>query len=199
MEKSTDRRVRKTKAQLRTGLAKLMKEKNVNDITVKELVEEVDINRSTFYLHYTDIRNMLESVEQEMLEEIEVLIREHPIGLNENTFLFIADLFSIMETNKDLCAALIGPTGDMAFIYKIEKIIRENSMKALTPYFPTALDDLKYSYDFCLNGSFGLVKSWLLNNGSETPEHMAKLTYHMVMNSMQAFNNPILEKRKSRQ
>ena len=148
MEKRTDRRVRKTKAQLRAGLASLMKEKNVNDITVKELVEAVDINRSTFYLHYTDIRNMLESVEHEMLEEIEDLIRDHPIGLNENTFLFIADLFSILETNKDLCAALIGPTGDMAFIYKIEKIIRENSMKALTPYFPTALDDLKYSYDF---------------------------------------------------
>lgn len=133
MEKRTDRRVRKTKAQLRAGLASLMKEKNVNDITVKELVEAVDINRSTFYLHYTDIRNMLESVEHEMLEEIENLIRDHPIGLNENTFLFIADLFSILETNKDLCAALIGPTGDMAFIYKIEKIIRENSMKALTP------------------------------------------------------------------
>lgn len=191
MEKRTDRRVRKTKAQLRAGLASLMKEKNVNDITVKELVEAVDINRSTFYLHYTDIRNMLESVEHEMLEEIENLIRDHPIGLNENTFLFIADLFSILETNKDLCAALIGPTGDMAFIYKIEKIIRENSMKALTPYFPTALDDLKYSYDFYLNGCFGLVKSWLLNNGSETPEHMAKLTYHMVMNSMQAFYNHI--------
>lgn len=198
MEKRTDRRVRKTKAQLRAGLASLMKEKNVNDITVKELVEAVDINRSTFYLHYTDIRNMLESVEHEMLEEIEDLIRDHPIGLNENTFLFIADLFSILETNKDLCAALIGPTGDMAFIYKIEKIIRENSMKALTPYFPTALDDLKYSYDFCLNGFFGLVKSWLLNNGSETPEHMAKLTYHMVMNSMQAFYNHIPEKRRPR-
>ena len=198
MEKRTDRRVRKTKAQLRAGLASLMKEKNVNDITVKELVEAVDINRSTFYLHYTDIRNMLESVEHEILEEIEDLIRDHPIGLNENTFLFIADLFSILETNKDLCAALIGPTGDMAFIYKIEKIIRENSMKALTPYFPTALDDLKYSYDFCLNGCFGLVKSWLLNNGSETPEHMAKLTYHMVMNSMQAFYNHIPEKRRPR-
>ena len=74
MEKRTDRRVRKTKAQLRAGLASLMKEKNVNDITVKELVEAVDINRSTFYLHYTDIRNMLESVEHEMLEEIENLI-----------------------------------------------------------------------------------------------------------------------------
>ena len=54
MEKKTDRRVRKTKNQLRTGLARLMKKKNIGQITVKELVDDVDINRSTFYLHYSD-------------------------------------------------------------------------------------------------------------------------------------------------
>ena len=59
MKEKTDRRIRKTKAQLRAGLAKLMQEKSIKEITVKELVEEVDINRSTFYLHYTDIFNML--------------------------------------------------------------------------------------------------------------------------------------------
>ena len=52
MQKKTDRRVRKTKTQLRNGLAMLMKEKSVGEITVKELVDQVDINRSTFYLHY---------------------------------------------------------------------------------------------------------------------------------------------------
>ena len=41
MEKKTDRRVRKTKNQLRTGLARLMKKKNIGQITVKELVEDV--------------------------------------------------------------------------------------------------------------------------------------------------------------
>lgn len=187
MEKRTDRRVRKTKAQLREGLAKLMREKSVNEITVKELVEEVDINRSTFYLHYTDIRNLLEVIEEELLKEIEDMIQAHPIGLNENTFLFLMDIFSILAENKDICTALIGPHGDTAFIYKIEAILTENSIAALKPYFPTALDDLKYSYDFCLNGCYGLVKSWLLNNGSESPKHMAQLTYHMVMNCMQAF------------
>ena len=55
MAEKVDRRVRKTKAQLRRGLARLMQEKSINEITVKELVDEVDINRSTFYLHYTDI------------------------------------------------------------------------------------------------------------------------------------------------
>ena len=52
MSKNMDRRVRKTKAQLRQGLAELLKEKRLKEITVKEIVEKVDINSSTFYLHY---------------------------------------------------------------------------------------------------------------------------------------------------
>lgn len=61
MNQKIDRRVRKTKAQLRAGLTKLMCEKSVKEITVKELVDEIDINRSTFYLHYTDINQLLEA------------------------------------------------------------------------------------------------------------------------------------------
>ena len=36
MQKKTDRRVRKTKSQLRKGLAHLMKEKSIGEITVKD-------------------------------------------------------------------------------------------------------------------------------------------------------------------
>ena len=70
MAEKVDRRVRKTKAQLRAGLARLMQKKSIKEITVKELVDEVDINRSTFYLHYSDIYQMLESVENELMDEI---------------------------------------------------------------------------------------------------------------------------------
>ena len=79
MEKKTDRRVRKTKAQLRAGLAKLMQTKSIKEITVKELVDEVDINRSTFYLHYTDIYQMLESIEDELEGEINQIVNNHPV------------------------------------------------------------------------------------------------------------------------
>ena len=79
MEKKTDRRVRNTKAQLRAGLAKLMQTKSIKEITVKELVDEVDINRSTFYLHYTDIYQMLESIEDELEGEINQIVNNHPV------------------------------------------------------------------------------------------------------------------------
>lgn len=184
MAEKTDRRVRKTRAQLRAGLAKLMQNQSIKEITVKQLVDEVDINRSTFYLHYTDIYNMLDEIEQELLQAIIDAINAHPIGFNENTFPFIADMFTILVKNKDICTALIGPNGDSTFIYKIEEIIKENSMKALGHDAASSLEDLKYSYAFCLTGCVGLIKTWLSSNGNESPEHMAKLTYKMVVNSI---------------
>ena len=55
MSEKMDRRVRKTRAQMRAGLAYLMKTKSIKEITVKDLVEAADINRSTLYVHDTDI------------------------------------------------------------------------------------------------------------------------------------------------
>ena len=93
-----------------------MQEKSIKEITVKELVEEVDINRSTFYLHYTDIFNMLSTIEEELLEEIRQTIQNHPVSpFNESSFPFIEDIFQILAENKDICSALLGPNGDIAF------------------------------------------------------------------------------------
>ena len=58
MEKKSDRRIRRTKALLRHGLAQLMSEKSVNEVTDKELVVPGGPSTaSTFNLHYTDIYN----------------------------------------------------------------------------------------------------------------------------------------------
>ena len=135
MAKNMDRRVRKTRAQLRQGLAELLKEKSIKEITVKELVEKVDINRSTFYLHYTDIYDMMEKIENELTGEIEDLIHTHPVSpFNEDSFPFIEDI-----------------------------------------------------YAFCLSGCIGLVKTWLSEGSSVSPQHMAELTFKLIMNALRGF------------
>ena len=45
--KKMDRRVKKTRTLLKNGLITLMQEKSIKEITVQELVDLVDINRST--------------------------------------------------------------------------------------------------------------------------------------------------------
>ena len=86
MAEKMDRRVRKTKAQLREGLARLMQKKSIKEISVKELVDEVDINRSTFYLHYTDIYQMLQKIEEEAMQNITEVMQNHPIDPGQPGF-----------------------------------------------------------------------------------------------------------------
>lgn len=188
MEKKQDRRVRKTKAQLRAGLAKSMREKSIKEITVKELVEEVDINRSTFYLHYTDIYHMLETIENELQDEILKLIEEHPVSpFNEDSFPFVEDIFMILWENKDICSALLGPNGDMSFLSRMENLISRHSLQVLKTTFPENMDSLKYSYSFCLTGCVGVIKTWLDSDTGESPQHMAELTFRLIMNALKDF------------
>ena len=49
-----DARKRYTQMILKQSFLKLLKEKPVNKITVKELCELSQINRATFYTHYSD-------------------------------------------------------------------------------------------------------------------------------------------------
>ena len=188
MEKKVDRRVIKTRRQLKKGLAALMKEKSVNQITVKELVEEVDTNRSTFYLHFKDIQDLLREIEENMEAQIKRAIEEHPIvSGNENAFYFIEDMFRVLDEEREISKALIGPNGDMGFIHRIERIIKENSRGTLEKMFPGKKEDLKYFYAFCLSGCLGLVKVWLNEGEEKSPEEMAQMTFNMIANAKDAF------------
>ena len=69
--KKIDARVRYTQKVLKESFLKLLEEKPVNKITVKEVCELAELNRATFYAHYTDCFALLESIEDEMLEGFE--------------------------------------------------------------------------------------------------------------------------------
>ena len=64
--KKTDRRVRRTRSLLLDAFFSLLESKSYKDITVKELCDVADINRGTFYLHFKDIYDMVEQIEQEI-------------------------------------------------------------------------------------------------------------------------------------
>ena len=74
MEEKLDRRVRRTRERLNRALTELLMEKPMREITVRELTDRADVNRGTFYAHYTDLFDMLEQMENEVLAEFEALL-----------------------------------------------------------------------------------------------------------------------------
>ncbi len=183
--KKMDRRVRKTRMQLRAGLTQLMREKPIKDITVRELAQLVDINRCTFYLHYRDIYDMVEQVEQEVFDEFEALVRAHPAEelLNKPIYLLL-DLFEFFSVNSDLCAAFLGGNGDMAFFNKLILLIRDRVVEYWLKEQKKDPDQFDYYFSFLASGFIGIIREWFQRDMKETPAQMAALAEQLVLHGM---------------
>ena len=62
-----DIRVQKTEAAIKNAFLELRAQKSVEKITVKELCQRAQINKSTFYMHYADIYALSEAMQSETI------------------------------------------------------------------------------------------------------------------------------------
>lgn len=180
-----DRRVRKTKKQLRQGLTELLKEKSVKDITVRELSDLVDINRGTFYLHYKDVFDMVEQIEKEMFENFRSVLDGYSVKtLNGKPLPMIVGIFRFVKENSDMCSVLISKNGDILFINRLKDLVRERCLNDWMALFNKS-QNFEYYYSFIVSGCIGLLQSWLETGLKESPEHMASLAEQMIMTGIE--------------
>ena len=177
-----DRRVLKTRRQLRECLITLLKEKKVQDITVRELTDMADLNRGTFYLHYKDVFDLLEKTEAELQEDFNQLVCKHDaVDLKQRPSVIFNEIYSLVYDNADLIEILLGENGDLNFVNRLKQLIREKCLKDWMEVFRSgnaAAFDAFFS--FIVSGCIGLVQYWLQTGLKETPEQMAKLTEHII-------------------
>lgn len=67
--KKIDRRIKRTRQFIKRALIQLLAEKSFHAITIQDITERADINRSTFYYHYLDKEDLLQQYMDEMLNE----------------------------------------------------------------------------------------------------------------------------------
>ena len=181
-EQKVDRRVKKTKKALLNSLTKLMSEKKLNNITIKELTDLADVNRSTFYLYYKDIFDMVEQIESEMIENITKAFKK--ISKTENIYTdmlsFYTYLFENVQENAEMCKILLGPDGNYGFIEKIKKIMLKTK-----PPFDESAHKIKIHYlrPYFILGCIGILQQWIKDDFNISPKELAALTVEIIEKS----------------
>lgn len=100
----TDARVRYTVHMIQNVFLELLKEKPVAKITVKEICEHAEINRSTFYKHYQDVYDLMEKLENEAVEAFEKLLDSYV--QNETVPALVTLLTSLEKIENFFCRCL---------------------------------------------------------------------------------------------
>lgn len=189
---AVDRRVRKTKKLLKQGLITLMMEKDINDITINELVNLIDINRGTFYLHCRDLRDLLTQIQDEVMTEMNRILEKYSAeDMQTQDLPFIIDILKYIKENADLCTLLMKENGDATFLNKLKRMVEENCFENLKLFYQ---HDNPYAYSvfatFSVSGAIGIIQLWLSTGHKEPVEVVAKTLSQLIDKGLGYLNSP---------
>ncbi len=178
-----DRRVRKTKMQLRLALTSLMLEKGVNEITVREIAEKADVNRGTFYAHYKDVYDLLSQLEENVFRRIDEIggqLSDQPSEAEVYTYL--TAILKLVSDNSDIYLALVCRNGDVEFQQRLLETLKAQYLQDfLAYYYPTDAKMTDFYCSFIVSGMLAITQDWLESGQRETPEQMAKMGGDFIM------------------
>jgi len=186
-----DRRVLRTKQQIRQALIDLLAEKNEKDISVRELAQRAGINRGTFYIHYKDIHDLVEQLMDEATEKLlEVCKRHPPAQTPRASYPFLTDLFETLQSDPQLFCILLGTTGSHAYSERICVMLQENFLDDLLAVFYSAdPKQRKVASGFIVAGCLHQALQWLDSGMKELPDEMAYLTGRVIMHGIDALQS----------
>ena len=175
-EKKIDRRVRKTRRALKEALIEKLKDKPIQEITVREIADEIDINRGTFYQHYRDIYDMLSQIESELFGEFGELLYNSDKHHTHDIMSTFIGFVTLLKENRDLVLVLLGPNGDPAFVDRVKEMVREHVIDAwMRVNSSDMIQYFDYYYEFVVAGCIGLFQKWLATGAKESPEKLAQM------------------------
>ena len=171
MDTKEDRRVRKTKKALREGLAELLLEKNIQNITVRELTDKADVHRSTFYANFKDIYDLYEHLEDVVIEDLSnILAAEY----NFDTAAFFGVLFRYVADNKIVCRLIFGGNVSRSFFNRTCDLLKGSCVSCWRREYnltATAEEIEPYAH-FFLSGVLGVVGEWAASNFDRPAEEL---------------------------
>lgn len=168
--KRPDRRVRYTRQVLRMALLDLMREQPIEKITVRAVCERAEVGRATFYAHYRDAYDLLEQIENELFDQIKALLRGIPTASDQMRET-LTRIFGCIAENADLCAVLFSENGDRKFLENVMNVAYEQFISEWTG---TPAD---YLYAFAVNGSMGVIQTWVKGGMKEPARTIAELVW----------------------
>lgn len=186
MAEKTDRRVKYTKMALRQSLISLMNDKAIEKITVKDICSNADINRGTFYAHYSDPYDLLHQIEDELFQEI---LGSIETSLNTDSIaVLLSKIFETIVENKELCRVLFSDYGDKTFVKRIMFIARDRSIAEWKKMMPAVEDEqLGLLYMFYANGCVAIIQHWFENGTVESPKDLALFMEKISKSGLTAF------------
>ena len=169
-----DVRIRYTQKTIKESFYTLLREKPVEKITVRELCEKAEINRSTFYKHYHDFYDLLDKIDEEALDHFDAMLAGIEIkGLRT----ILMEVLRILKENAALFEVFQKHSGNHGFTHRLAghcfHYMEQHMPSVPTQEFSQNKQGMGYAY--LVGGAGAVIEFWLRGGCQEKPEEVADL------------------------
>ncbi|MGN1080775.1 MAG: TetR/AcrR family transcriptional regulator [Acutalibacteraceae bacterium] len=173
------------------SLIELLCKKDIQFISVKEICEKAGVNRSTFYLHYETIADLLQETIEYIQEEFEKSFTfnadEFVSGIGRmplNDLVLINDKYLIpylnfVKEHKHIYKATLNNPVSMQSESRLSELYR-HVLKPIFMRFGIPDEEQRYWLVYHINGVMAIVTEWLEGNCNETVEEMVRVIENCV-------------------
>ena len=185
-----DRRIVRSKRALRDALIALLEERGYDAFTVNDLCARADLNRGTFYNHFRDKEDLLLTLEDEVIADLDrfraplqelslpQLLRCRVSGA---PLPFLVDLFDYLREQAGFLHAVMGPGGDIRFAPRLRDAVCTDLIESIlhARYRENPTPFVSYYVAFYASAYLGVITRWLETGMAESSEEMAAIALRL--------------------
>jgi len=178
-----DRRIKRSKKILKDTFIRLLNEKSFDMITIKELVAEADVNRSTFYDHFSNKEHLLIEIMDNILEEIEnallLPVKNGEANVNfEDKDPSVVNVLKYIDHNKLYFNALMNTNLANDFNKRLYHLLIKHSRDNVEFHFKNNVQINKDIYShYAMSSLLGIINAWLKREITCTVEELSEEIY----------------------
>lgn len=176
--KKTDRRILHTKRFIRQALLELMQTRSVGEISISELCQCADINRKTFYSHYSTPEDVLNEIQDELAQG---MLKAIGNGGDESL-----ESLRFIEQNREVFKILISHP-QLTVHNEADRIVYERFIAYLRQFEFESEEMLQTVYQYISGGNRQLTERWLKNNCDQPAERLNETMTQMRLACIEAF------------
>lgn len=187
-KRSTDRRVIRTKRAIKNSFAKLLTEKDINDITISDIAAVADINRKTFYNYYSGVHEVIDEIENDIISHVDEALTDIDVRDNfASPYLIFEKLTAVINTDLDFFGYLLSMNSNVSLTSKIVDLLSSKVKAILQKTLEIEEERLDLMLSFLITGMVSVYKKWFTSDRSEPVEEISRQMNILAFKGLNGF------------
>lgn len=187
MNTRNNQRTRLSKLLFKNALMDLLKEKgSVAKISVRELCDRAELNRSTFYAHYNEPKDLLYEIETELLDATEEHLKKIGEENDAGAHKYILSFLQYIRQNDKQFRTLLIDSADPDFRSRFMQQSIIQFVNNLRIELPKELE--QYIFSYILNGSTGIIIQWIRSDYAVNENEIVNLLFSINQSALVNLN-----------